>query len=272
MAGLNNVEGRVAVVTGGASGIGRGIAEELISRGAKVVIADIEADKLAATAAEIGAVGIQTDVTKIESVQALADETMKRFGRVDIVCNNAGVGPFAKIKDMTLADWKFVLDVNLWGVIHGTHVFLPHLIANKDGGHFVNTASHAGFFSAPTIAPYAVSKFGVVALSEALSMEMAMDGIPVGVSILTPGTVRTEIYNSQRNRPAELAGGALQDVSKMEDIGADYDGVRNWLEPREVGRIVADSIQDGRLYVITHPEMFPPIGSRHKAIAAAHGV
>lgn len=269
MSGIANLDGCVAVVTGGASGIGRGIAEELVSCGVKVVIADIETVKLEATAAEIGVVGVRTDVSKIDSVRALAEETLRRFGRVDIVCNNAGVGPFAKIEDMTLADWKFVIDVNLWGVIHGIHVFLPQLIGNKSGGHFVNTASQAGLTVFPTVGAYTVTKFGVVALSETLAQELARDHPAVGVSILCPGTVRTDIHHSQRNRPAELPIGGLHDV-EVNDITAEYKGVARWLEPRDVGRLVAESIRDGRLYVVTHPEMFDSIRTRHQAIAAAY--
>jgi NAD(P)-dependent dehydrogenase (short-subunit alcohol dehydrogenase family) len=183
MAGLSSFEGRVAVVTGGASGIGRGVAEELIARGAKVVIADIEGDLLEKTAKEIGAVAVPTDVSKLESVQALCQETLRRFGRVDILCNNAGVGPMGRIEDTTLADWKFMIDVNLWGVIHGVNVFLPHLIANPDGGHIVNTASQAGLTAFPHSGAYAVTKYGVVALTETLAAELAYDHPKVGAGV-----------------------------------------------------------------------------------------
>jgi NAD(P)-dependent dehydrogenase (short-subunit alcohol dehydrogenase family) len=270
MSGLKNFKGRVAVVTGGASGIGRGIAEELIARGAQVVIADIEADALEATAKEIGAVAHRTDVSKVESVQALADATFKKFGRVDIVCNNAGVGPFSRIEKMSLADWKFMLEVNLWGVIYGTHVFLPHLIANPDGGHIVNTSSQAGLVSFANVGAYCVSKFGVVALSETLAAELAEDHPAVGVTVLVPGPVKTNIHQSQRNRPSDLPSGGLHDIS-VADMTSGYEGTTAFLDPREVGRLVCDSIGDGRLYAITHPGMFDMIKARHDAIAAAHG-
>ncbi|TAL01544.1 MAG: SDR family NAD(P)-dependent oxidoreductase [Rhodospirillaceae bacterium] len=269
MAGLAKLEGKVAVVTGGAGGMGRGIAEELLARGAKVVIGDIERDTVAATASAIGAVGVVTDVSKIESVRALADETLRRFGRVDIVCNNAGVGPFAKIEDMTLDDWKFMIDVNLWGVIHGINVFLPHLIGNKNGGHMVNTASQGGLVAFPRVGGYCTTKFAVVGMSESLAAELAQDHPKVGVSILCPGPVNTNINRSSRNRPATLAAIGARDV-EMSDTTKDFKGAVNWLEPRQVGEIVADSIEDGRLYAITHPEMFGPIRARHDAIAAAH--
>jgi NAD(P)-dependent dehydrogenase (short-subunit alcohol dehydrogenase family) len=266
MAGLTNLEGRVAVITGGASGIGRGIAEELLSCGAKVVIADIEAEALKTAAAEIGAVGIVTDVSKLESVQTLAAEILSRFGKVDIVCNNAGVGPRAKIESMSIDEWKWMIDVNLWGVIHGTHVFLPHLIANKEGGHIVNTASQAGLAAYASVGAYVVTKFGIVGLSETLALELAQDHPAVGVSILCPGPVRTNIYQSQRNRPATLIKGGFRDIEPNSIVG----GNARWMQPRDVGRLVAASIRDGRLYVITHPEMFDTIRARQEAIAAAH--
>jgi NAD(P)-dependent dehydrogenase (short-subunit alcohol dehydrogenase family) len=269
MAGLANLKGRVAVVTGGASGIGRGIAEELIARGVTVVIADIEADVLERTAREIGATAVRADVSDAASVQALADETLKRFGRVDILCNNAGVGPLGRVEDTTLADWKFVIDVNLWGAIYGVNVFLPHLIANPDGGHIVNTASQAGLVAFPHTGAYAVTKYGVVALTETLAVELAHDHPKVGAGVLCPGPVATNIFKSQRNRPADLGAGGLADMTD-EEMNSGVMGRSQFLDPRIVGALVADSIQDGRLYIISHPEMFDIIKPRLDAIAAAH--
>jgi NAD(P)-dependent dehydrogenase (short-subunit alcohol dehydrogenase family) len=271
MSGLRDFQGRVAVVTGGASGIGRGIAEELIARGAKVVIADIEAGVLESAAQEIGAVAVRTDVSDIDSVRALAATTLERFGRVDILCNNAGVGPFGRIEETTLDDWKFVIGVNLWGVIHGVHVFLPHLIANPHGGHIVNTASQAGLVTFPQVGSYAVTKYGVVALTETLAMELAQDHPKVGATVLCPGPVATNIQNSQRNRPAHLAPGGLHDI-EVDDMTSGVTIEARFMQPRDVGRLVAEAIQDGRLYTLTHPEMFPAIKPRLDAIAAAHRV
>lgn len=270
MAAISDLRGRVAVVTGGASGIGRGMAEEFLARGAQVVIADIEAPALERTAAEIGALPVRTDVTEVESVQALADVTLDRFGRVDIVCNNAGVGPFGRIEEMSLDDWKFMIDVNLWGVIHGLHVFLPHLIANPEGGHIVNTSSQAGFEVFPNVGAYSVTKYGVMALTEVLAMEMGQNHPQVGVTVLVPGPVNTNIFSSQRNRPAALGAAGLHDIDPAEATRG-YKGEAVYLEPRQVGRIVADSIAEGRLYAITHPEMFGSIRARHARIAAAYG-
>jgi NAD(P)-dependent dehydrogenase (short-subunit alcohol dehydrogenase family) len=269
MAGLARLEGRVAVVTGGASGIGRSIAEELLARGARVVLADIEDQALATTASQLGVTGILTDVADIESMRALAAHTLSHFGRVDIVCNNAGVGPFAKIEELTLEDWKWVLDVNLWGVIHGVSVFLPHLVGNQDGGHIVNTASVAGLRAFPTVAPYCVSKSGVVAFSECLAMELQHDHPNVGVTVVCPGPVQTNIYDGQRNR-APAPDSALRDLT-LEQTLQGFKGKVASIEASDVGRLVVESIVDGRLYAITHPALYPPVRARHEAIAAAHG-
>ena len=263
---MTQIEGRVAVVTGGASGIGRGIAEQLIAEGATVVIADVQQDALEATAAQIGATGVRVDVTDPASVEALADAVLDRFGRVDIVVNNAGIGPLARIKELTLRDWKWMLDVNLWGVIHGVTVFLPLLEANPEGGHIVNTASMAAFAPDAGLGAYAVTKFGIAALTETLAIELAQDGSRVRVTLLAPGTVRTNIGTSSRNRPEGLAGG-LKDVDiAQEDF---TEGVR-WIEPIEAGRVVTRAIRNDELYALTHPEWFEPlVAPRFAAIRAA---
>ena len=259
-----NLNGRVAVVTGGASGIGRGISEELVARGAKVVIADIEQAAMDKAAPEIGAFGIHCDVSDYASVEALARRTIDEFGRVDLLVNNAGVGSMALLENMTMDDWTWMLGVNLWGTIHGVQAFLPHLIANPDGGYVAATTSTGGFKTSPTLVPYSVSKFGVVALMEGLKLEMEQAGYRVGVSILAPGPVRSNIQNSRRNRPASLESGGLFDV-ELDDIGLFAGGVP-WKEPRYAGKILADAIEQERLYVTTHPDMVPRIFERmHRA-------
>jgi NAD(P)-dependent dehydrogenase (short-subunit alcohol dehydrogenase family) len=261
--------GKVAVITGGASGIGLGIATEMAARGARVVIADIEADALASAAVTIGATGIQTDVTDQDSVQALADETVARMGRVDVVCNNAGIGPMAMIADMTPSDWRWIIDVNLYGVIHGIHAFLPKLRANADGGFILNTASIAGLAAGmPGLGAYCVTKFGVVALTECLRAELVMANSAIGAGVLLPGPVRSNIGKSKRNRPATLGDGALADV-ELDDVAEEFGRAIPWLSPQEAGRIAADGIRDRHLYVPTHPQMFDAVGARHDAIAAA---
>ena len=265
MSGFTNLEGKVAVVTGGASGIGLGVARQFRAAGMRVVIADIEDAALQRAATEIGALGVQTDVRDAAAVQALADATVAEHGAVHVVVNNAGVGPMAPIADLQLSDWQWMLQVNLWGVIHGVHAFLPLLRQNAEGGHIVNTASIGGLVPGPGLGAYNVSKYGIVALTETLAMELAAEGSPVGASVLVPGTVRTGIGNSSRNRPADAAGGALADV----DLEAGPDLGMTWLEPDDVGRIVIQGIGAGDLYIVTHPESWPMIAGRHQAIADA---
>jgi len=262
---MTGIGGKVAVVTGGASGIGRGIAEALLEQGATVVVADIEQAALDATASEIGATGVLVDVANAESVEALRDTVLERFGRVDIVCLNAGVGPSGFIKDLTLNDWKWILGVNLWGVIHGVHAFLPVLEANADGGHIEITGSNAGFIAQPTIGSYSVTKYGVLGLAEVLADELAQAGSKVRVTYLAPGMVRTNIGTSARNRPAGLEG-ALHDADISKVINQDV----RWIDPITAGRIVARAIEHDDLYAPTHPELVGPIRERHARIVAAH--
>jgi NAD(P)-dependent dehydrogenase (short-subunit alcohol dehydrogenase family) len=259
---VTSIRGAVAVVTGGASGIGRGIAEEFIERGARVVIADINAERLAQTASEIGAFPVPTDVTSSASVASLREATHQEFGRVDIVVNNAGVGPIGYIEDLTLADWRWMLDVNLWGVIHGIDAFLPDLIANERGGHIVNTVSFAVFNPLPGLGAYSAGKFAVQALSETLAIELAERHPLVRVSILPPGPVRSNIRESLNYRPAGETGG-LQSVDMGEGDGADE--IR-WIDGRTAGRVVARAIEHDDLYAITHPEWWPLVDARVQRI------
>ena len=265
MTALKELAGKVAVVTGGASGIGKGIAKKLKAEGMQVVIADIEREALERTASEIGAIGIVADVSAMEGVEALAYEVRRGFGTVHVVCNNAGVGSGARVADMKQADWDWILGVNLLGVIHGARAFLPMLRANPDGGHIVNTASMSGFRIVPGLGGYGVSKFGVMAFSETLAAELAAEGSKIGVSVLCPGPVHTNIKASTRNRPGDLTG-ALADS----DLELSEEGQRlRWLDPIDVGRMVVRAIRRGDLYVITHPEMGPMVEERHRAIEAA---
>ncbi len=227
MSGLPDLRGKVAVVTGGASGIGKGIAAKLRAEGMRVVIADIEQDVLRETAAAIDAVGVPVDVSDLESVQGLAKEATARFGTVHVVCNNAGIGPLAQIADLTMDDWHWMIGVNLYGVIHGVQTFLPILRANPDGGHIVNTASMAGLVAPVRLGAYSVTKYGVVALTEVLAAELAAAGSKVGASVLCPGTVRTSIGTSSRNRPEHMADGGLTDV--------DIEKARIWTRTRHRG-------------------------------------
>ncbi|GGA64804.1 short-chain type dehydrogenase/reductase [Pseudoclavibacter endophyticus] len=261
---MTDINGKIAIVTGGASGIGRGIAEQLIAEGASVVIADIEQAALDATAAEIGATGVRVDVREIADIERLRDETLDRHGRVDIVVNNAGVGPISRIRDLTLNDWRWMIEVNLFGVINGVHTFLPVLEANADGGHIVNTSSMASLGTTSGVGPYTAAKSGVTGLSEVLDLELREDDSKVRVTVVIPGTVRTNIGTSQRNREGGEQGG-LHDVDIADDIAA---GMR-WMTPIEVGRVVTHSIRTNDLYAVTHPDWWYIVEEHQRAIRAA---
>lgn len=251
------------MVTGGASGIGRGIAEQLIAEGARVAIADIQEDAVRRTAAEIGAEPIVVDVSSLASVERMADEVLRTFGGIEIVVNNAGVGPFCRIADLTMDDWRWIIDVNLYGVIHGVHTFLP-ILEGAGGGHIVNTSSMAAFTPPQTLGSYAVTKFGVAALTEVLRAELETSGSPVRTTLLVPGAVRTEISSSLRNRPDGLDG-ALRD----QEIDLDFSGSARWLDPADVGRITVRAIRNDDPFAITHPDRWPQVEARFARIRAA---
>lgn len=266
MAGLAELKGKVAIVTGGASGIGKGIARQLAAQGMQTVIADIEKSALDNTADELGVTGIVTDVSSMDSMQSLASQVLKQFGSVHLVCNNAGVGSVARIADMTPDDWEWLLNVNLRGVINGVSVFLPILKQNAEAGHIVNTASMGGLATLPGLGGYAVTKFGVVALTETLAEELAEEHSPVGVTLLCPGPVRSNIKDSMRNRSADLADRGLVDT----DLESSPHGAQmRWLDPEQVGDIVVRAVNNGDLYAFTHPEMAAIPAARHDRIAAA---
>jgi NAD(P)-dependent dehydrogenase (short-subunit alcohol dehydrogenase family) len=270
MSAFADLEGKVAVVTGGASGIGKGIAQALKNEGVELVIADIEDGALQRTAEELGATGIQTDVSSAESVGALATEVVERFGTAHVLVNNAGIGPMGRIADLTLDDWKWMVGVNLWGVIHGIHAFLPILKGNEEGGHIVNTSSMAGLVGMPGLGSYTLTKYGVLGLTEVLAKELEEDGSKVGATVLCPGTIHTNIGTSSRNRPGDNAGG-LHDVDiSQEGSEVDMSGVR-WMIPIEVGTIVVDCIRSGELYALTHPDWWDMVEPRFVAIASAFG-
>jgi len=265
VSGLPDLAGKVAVVTGGASGIGKGIAAQLVAEGARVVIADIQRDAMETAAAEIGAAGVLTDVSDPASVDALAAAVLDRYGAVHVICNNAGIGPLAPVADLTLDDWRWMIGVNLWGVIHGVHTFLPILKRNRDGGHIVNTASMAGLVAGPRLGAYAAAKYGVVGLSEVLAAELAADNSRVGVSVLCPGTVHTNIGTSSRNRPADLPDAGFKDI----DIELEDNPRYRWIYPADAGAVVVRAIKRGDLYALTHPDWYPMVAAWHEAIAEA---
>jgi len=267
---VEQLAGKIGVVTGGASGIGKALAAALIAQGMQVVISDVQADRLQATADEIGALAIPADVSRADEVEALAQAVKARFGAVHLLCNNAGVGPMARLSELTLNDWRWLIDVNLWGVIHGVTAFLPILRENDDGGHIVNTASMAGLMPVPSLVSYCASKYAIVGMSEAMAYDLAAEGGKVGLSILCPGPVRTDLGSSTRNRPAELAGG-LTDVL-LEDSVQFEDAPIDWLSAEATADLVVRAIKGNELYVITHPGMLGEVEARHRAVEQAFHV
>ncbi len=261
---MENLSGKVAVITGGASGIGRAMASRFAADGMHVVIADIEQGPLDATAAELGVLGIRTDVSSAESVAALATTVIERFGAVHVLCNNAGVGGGGEIAGLSLDDWRWVIDVNLWGVVHGLHYFMEHLLANTDGGHIVNTASMAGLTAWPGIGPYNATKYAVVGISETLALEL--QGTAVGVSVLCPGLVNTNIFTSQRNKPAELRSNTpnLQARAANEGLLRELG-----IDPSTVADLVAHAVRNDQFWILTHREMLPALHARHERLTAA---
>ena len=264
---MQELNGRIGVVTGGASGIGKAIAQAMVAEGMQVLISDIEADRLDATAREIGAVGIPANVSKADEMEALARAAVERFGTVHVLCNNAGIGPMAPLADLTLGDWRWMIDVNLWGVINGLDAFLPVLRGNAEGGHIVNTASMAGLMPVPGLVPYCTSKYAIVGLSEAVREELAIEGGKIGVSVLCPGPVRSNLGRSTRNRPAELAGG-LADVDLENTVQFEGQAI-DWLSAEDTAALVIRAIKTDEFYVITHPAMFDQVEERHRAIEQA---
>ena len=261
---MQDVNNKVAVVTGGASGIGRAMARRFAAAGMQVVIADIEQGALDATATELGVVGVCTDVSDADSVRALAGDVVNRFGTVHLLCNNAGVGGGGVIASATLKDWKWVIDVNLWGVVHGIHQFLPMMLDNDDGGHIVNTASLAGLSSWAGIGPYCATKYAVVSISETLAIELRET--KVGVSVLCPGVVDTNIFTSQRNRPTELRNERRNPAAR--NVNATIK-TSDGLDPAVVADQVFDAVVHDRFWILTHPELLRAVDQRHRDLMAA---
>ena len=251
---------KVAVITGAASGIGRGLAERFAAEGMSVVLADVDEGALAELETHLKSKGadvltVKTDVSNAAEVENLAVQTLDTFGAVHILCNNAGVVCSRPIWEHTVADWEWVLGVNLWGVIHGIRAFVPRMLAQGDACHIVNTASILGLIGGGGTGIYKVSKHGVVVLSEALADELAQQGANIRVHVLCPGWVRTGILESSRNRPDTLQN--PETPPRQETIGGSRN-VRAEMEagmpPAEVAEHVYNAIQNGTFYIHTHPE------------------
>lgn len=258
---MQDLVGKVAVVTGAGSGIGEGIARAAAAAGMKVVVADIDSQKAQAVASELGenAVATVVDVSSLASVEAMRDTAIEHFGAVHLLCNNAGVWIGALMQEADIKDWQYLINVNLYGVIHGVKAFLP-LLAEQGEGHIVNTASMGGLISGPPEGLYTTTKFAIVGLSEALVMEVAEKG--VGVSVLCPGLVNTNlITQSFAVRPDDLNSG-IEHNQPAPDVA-------QGISPLVVGEQVLDAVREGSFYVITHDDYRDVIAMRHDGILSA---
>jgi NAD(P)-dependent dehydrogenase (short-subunit alcohol dehydrogenase family) len=268
---MKDLAGKAAFVTGGASGIGLGLARGLAAAGMRVMIADIEFEPLQAAVARLrdgGADvrGVECDVTSAESVERATGAAIEAFGMIHVICNNAGVGGSSGTDAISLQDWRWVIDVNLMGVVHGVRALLPHIKSHGEGGHVVNTASMAGFLPGIGFGPYTATKYAVVGLSEALALELEPHGI--GVSVLCPGWVKTRITESRRNWPRAYgpppqprSGPQAQERARL---------VLSGMQPDDVAALVLQAIDKNELYVFTHPELRPAIESRFARVLAAY--
>lgn len=276
---MKDVAGKVAFVTGGASGIGLAMVRSLSAAGMKVAVADIEEPALERVAEEFSSSNSQVitlplDVGDRTAMERAADATEAAFGKVHVVCNNAGVGVGGPVDEMAYTDWDWVLGVNLNGVVNGVQTFTPRIAAHGEGGHFVNTASMAGHIGVPGMSVYVASKFAVVGLSEAMRADLAPRNI--GVSVLCPGVVRTGIFESGRNRPPQLAGErdtAAQILSGSgsaeERASRTAELLAGALDPALVGDMVLHALLNEEFYIFTHPEMAQFTETRHEEMSAA---
>jgi len=265
---MQDLNGKAAFITGGASGIGLSMAEAFGREGMAVMLADIEEAALERALTglrekQIRAEGVVTDVTSRAAVQAAAEAALAAFGKVHVVCNNAGVGAGGPLGSVQPSDWDWVIDVNLKAVVYGVETFAPLIEAHGEGGHFVNTASLAGMVSPPGMEPYCATKFAVVAMSEGWREQLAPKNI--GVSVLCPGFVKTRINESRRNRPAAYG----PDERAPPPADAPPSRVLSGIPVEPVGRRVVEAVKANELYVFTHPGSRAGVAARFDRILAA---
>jgi NAD(P)-dependent dehydrogenase (short-subunit alcohol dehydrogenase family) len=269
---MKRFAGRVAVVTGAGSGLGRELALRFARAGMKLALADVDAVALARTESELNAAGsatiaVRCDVSNGADVEALAARTLDAFGAVHVVCNNAGIAPLGVVWENTVADWQWTLGVNLWGVIHGVRVFTPFLLRQDDEGHIVNTASVAGLIAPPGMGMYNVSKHAVVALSETLHHDLALRGAKVRCSVVCPAYFPSGIAESERSRPAALSETRAKSAEDLERDDKMRRAVRSGrLTAAEIANRVFEAIREERFYVLTHPRILPAVEARMREI------
>jgi NAD(P)-dependent dehydrogenase (short-subunit alcohol dehydrogenase family) len=273
---VQDLSGKVAVVTGGASGIGRGMARAFAGAGMNLMIADLDENMLAATVDELRSAGTEAegrtcDVSKLESVEQLAESTIDRFGAVHVLCNNAGIGIPTPTHKLNLDDWRWIIDVDLWGPIYGVKVFLP-LIEAQGEGHINATSSMAGLYAAGMMGAYNVAKHGVVALMATLERDLRGRHSPVHASVLCPGPINTNIsrhsvdFRPSRAKPktdGEASGRTAASIQAALSEGMD---------PDEVGRLVRDAVQQERFWVLTHPRMAKGLQRQLEALLGDHSL
>ncbi|MEO6920205.1 MAG: SDR family NAD(P)-dependent oxidoreductase [Collimonas sp.] len=267
---MKNLHGKVAVITGAAEGIGKGIAVRAAAEGMKLVLADINASKLEATVAEfkeqgVEVIGVPTDVAKEEQVNALAEQAFAKFGKVHLLMNNAGVAVAKPAWETTQKDWDWVMGVNFYGVTHALRAFVPTMLKHVEEGHIVNTASMAGLTSQPSLASYNASKHAVVTVSEGLHHDLALRQSLIKVSVLCPGWVKTGIGHSERNREGKSEQAAFDPVAAKVGMAV-LQAVENGIPVTQVAADVFDAIQSERFYILTHPEMKQAIQVRMEDI------
>jgi NAD(P)-dependent dehydrogenase (short-subunit alcohol dehydrogenase family) len=269
---MKEFQDRVAVVTGGASGLGRAMALRFAREGMKIVLADVQADALKKTEtdfenARIPVLAVRADVSKGKDVEALADKAFKTFGGVHILCNNAGVAPGGKVWEQTAKDWKWTLGVNVWGVIHGIRAFVPRMLEQNVDCHVVNTASVAGLLSLPGMSVYCVSKHSVVTLTECLHHDLVESGAKMKASVLCPAFVPTGISDSERNRPASLRQEkkkSAEDVKREEQLRHAVQSGR--ISAEQVAELVLEAIKAEKFYILPHQKIKPAIETRMQDI------
>jgi NAD(P)-dependent dehydrogenase (short-subunit alcohol dehydrogenase family) len=267
---VQQFEGRVAVVTGAASGIGRALVNRFVDEKMRVVLADVEVGPLREAEAELldshaDVLAIQTDVRRLESVEALHQRVIDAYGEVNVLCNNAGVAVTGVTWEQSTADWDWALGVNLLGAVNAIRTFLPGMIAHGHEGHIVNTASLGGLAATPFQGAYSVSKFAVVGLSENLFMDLKATGARIGVSVLCPGFVNTRIMDCARNRPVEYGAPAASDPNDPA-VQALRQMMAAGMDPAAVAECAVAAIRADRLYVLTHPEWDDAIRDRTDAM------